>query len=543
MISSNLVSAQSLNSRDDDVLVIATTKKELVDFPIIRQKPGKTDFLRSLLTPPLVVLSQNGTWICQLCDRPPVRLTAAKNKKENKIVTEWQLKKNLRWLDGEPITSSDVQHTFSALRSKSENKKQERKYKSIAIKISKKDPLKFWVTFPSYRRDYMQALSLSLTPSHKAKQKQKDAAFIEKKFWKTTDSRLIKLMRSYQYGPYKIDRVDFNEITLSQNSLYFLPTNGLHKLKFKLFSKEVDLRNHIRKNLIDMIVDGAVQHSFIRRNEKLLRYYRIQSAPDKLLEQLVINLNNPELADANLRKALFLSLDRNKLLDLVFFGHGKVAKSIISSTKSVQHSDGASYFNLDKARIFLKRSGWHYNPTDEITRKNGRSLTLELITDKSLERRTLVQFITESWKKIGISVQHKPVSKKDLRSTLKNRRFRDIVLCSISHYPNANWLSRFHSQARPQDNNAYTGFNFMSWSNRKVDNLFKEESYIGKPDLLEEKLDTLVFSELPLIPLIYRPKFIITSDRISNIQISSSFFPSTTNLSTWQRTEKQPIIF
>ena len=75
---------------------------------------------------------------------------------------------------------------------------------------------------------------------------------------------------------------------------------------------------------------------------------------------LEVNLRQKPLADARVRQAMSMALDRNKIVDVVWFGQGKPATGPIVSSNPVYYNKALKPFeyNPDKANKLLDEAGY-----------------------------------------------------------------------------------------------------------------------------------------------------------------------------------------
>jgi peptide/nickel transport system substrate-binding protein/nickel transport system substrate-binding protein len=140
----------------------------------------------------------------------------------------------------------------------------------------------------------------------------------------------------------------------------------------------------------------------LRGNEN----YRILSSARNAYDAVFsvgMNWKKRPLNDARLREALEYAVDREMLVDTVYFGVSVVCGHMMNPA----FDDGSSQvdaftYDLDKAKNILSESG--YVLENGVLSKNGDPIKLEYVTTTGKEDTDLAVFIQSAFKEIGIVV-------------------------------------------------------------------------------------------------------------------------------------------
>ena len=86
------------------------------------------------------------------------------------------------------------------------------------------------------------------------------------------------------------------------------------------------------------------------------------------------NVHRPALQDKRVRQALIYGLDRQKLIDVVYQGYGKVAIEPIAPISWAFNAEGVNPYHYDpaQAKKLLDEAGWKAGATPPIS---GRTRT------------------------------------------------------------------------------------------------------------------------------------------------------------------------
>ena len=244
------------------------------------------------------------------------------------------------------------------------------------------------------------------------------------------------------------------------------------------------------------------------------------SAPLSTYVGVIFNLQNPDvpfLQDANVRRALYHALDRDRLLDDVVGGHGVLASSPIPSNNWGHASDTPSYdYDPEEARRLLDESGWVDTDGDGTRDKGGLPMQLILLTNDGPNRIALIEQIAADWRAVGVRVAVESVSFAGfITDFLMPRRFEAALLSwDISGDPDP--FPLYHSSQ------IVTGQNFGGWSNQEADALMIEARSMVDPDkrkTLYAQFQHIYAADVPAIPLYYPVYTYGVSERVKAVQI------------------------
>jgi len=142
------------------------------------------------------------------------------------------------------------------------------------------------------------------------------------------------------------------------------------------------------------------------------------------------NVRRPALQDVKVRQALIYGLDRQKLIDVVYQGYGKVAIEPIAPISWAYNPDGVNPYKYDKAQAekLLDEAGWKPGP-DGIRVKDGKRLELTLLASKKVLNDALIPIAKENWKQIGVALKPQVV---DFNALMAQRKSGNYDLASFS---------------------------------------------------------------------------------------------------------------
>ncbi|MCY3709989.1 MAG: peptide ABC transporter substrate-binding protein [Caldilineaceae bacterium] len=244
------------------------------------------------------------------------------------------------------------------------------------------------------------------------------------------------------------------------------------------------------------------------------------SAPLSTYVGVIFNLQNPDvpfLQDANVRRALYHALDRERLLSDVVGGHGVLASSPIPSNNWGHAPDTRTYeYSPNEAQRLLNESGWVDSDGDGVRDKDGLPMQLILLTNDGPTRIALIEQIAADWQAVGVKVMVESVSFGGfVTNFLTPRRFEAALLSwDITGDPDP--FPLYHSSQ------VETGQNFGGWSNEDADTLMIEARSTVDPEkrkLLYALFQHIFADDVPAIPLYYPVYTYGVSERVKSVQI------------------------
>ncbi len=113
-------------------------------------------------------------------------------------------------------------------------------------------------------------------------------------------------------------------------------------------------------------------------------------------------MHRPALQDKRVRQALIYGLDRQKLIDVVYQGYGKVAIEPIAPISWAFNAEGVNpTLRSGQAKKLLDEAGWKAG-ADGIRAKDGQRLELTLLVSKKVLNDALIPIAKENWRQIGV---------------------------------------------------------------------------------------------------------------------------------------------
>jgi peptide/nickel transport system substrate-binding protein len=210
-------------------------------------------------------------------------------------------------------------------------------------------------------------------------------------------------------GPFRfVRRVANQEWVFEANREFPAALGGrpyLDRLVYRVIPEQTTLLTELLTGRIDAYQPNPAQAERIEAAAGV----RLLSSPHRSYNYIGWNTRLPLFADARVRRALSLAIDRQAIVDALFYGHGEVGVSTSTPAHwsyevqrgiEVQHDPEA-------ARRLLREAGWEDRNRDGILRDpQGRPFRFTLVTNHGNDlRRDIGEIVQAQLRRLGIVVE------------------------------------------------------------------------------------------------------------------------------------------
>lgn len=359
------------------------------------------------------------------------------------------LKKGVLWHDKKPFTAHDVLFTYSMITSPTI-------FTSIASnfqKVKQVNIIDDYTIEVIYKEPYFKALEIwmvGILPKHILQD--------EKDLMKSSFNK-----RPIGTGPYKLKELKTSsDIQLHVNEDYFESQPNIENINYKFLPDTTTAFLMLKQKSLDV---GALTPLQIKRqiDASFKENYKIIQRPSFAYTYLGFNLKQKKFKDPNIRKALSLAIDRQELVDILFFGYAQVCTGpFLPGSFAFNEDIGIPQPNIQKAKALLKEAG--YDETNPFR--------FSVVTNTGNETRINAALILQyQLQKIGVEMSIKVMEWQAFLNTIVHpRNFEAVILgWSLSLMPDAYPI--WHSSSQKKG-----GFNFVGYENKEVDALIEEAS-------------------------------------------------------------------
>jgi peptide/nickel transport system substrate-binding protein len=311
------------------------------------------------------------------------------------------------------------------------------------------------------------------------------------------------------------------EARLVANDGYWGGVPYLDTLVYRPFEDIAGLRQALREGEIDVAWMPAGTLSFAGRPSPDpgpdLAEYRYPA-----LEFLFVAFNNehPVLSDSQVRRALSMAVDRQRVLSLALEGEGE----LIGGSLPPWHWSGDPdlpplSYDPDGARRLMEAAGWNDSDGDGWLDREGERLRLPVRTNGGNRlRERVATLVVGYYRAIGVDASVEFVQWQVLVDDLFTHDFEAVVFSwPLSAEPDQShmWLST--------ENQTGVGYNFVSFADEEVDRLLQQALVVpgcadeDRAGLYRQVQDRLA-QKRPYDFLLVPSGHVIASDRVGGIR-------------------------
>lgn len=448
---------------------------------------------------------------------------------EDQKIYTFYLRKDVKFHDGEDFTADDVLLTFENILDPAYKSSLYLNFKGVGIEKVDDYTVKFILQEPFI--PFLSSLTFGILPEH---------------IWLEIAPENASLadynLKPIGTGPYQFKSLvkdkngNIKSYELVRNDNYYGNIPYIRELYFKFYP---DLNSALEATK-NKNVDGI---SFVPQNEKEELEKRNSAISYHALRlpqytAIFFNQKNELLKVKEVREALALSVNKEKIIQEALNGEGEVIDGPILPGYVGYNPEIRKYnFDLEAAKKVLDDAGWAYpetpegEPPSQVRAKDGAELAFAISTIDQSEYLNTVEIIKKAWEELGVRLETKIYSTKDVQKRVIKPRayeallFGEIIGTDPDPYPF--WHS---SQSRDP------GLNLAVFFNKDIDQLLEEARKTNDEEQRRMKylhFQNILADEIPAI-FLYNPiytyglnkkvkglegKYITTpSDRFSEIE-------------------------
>ena len=417
--------------------------------------------------------------------------------KDNKTLV-FKLRPNIKWSDGVKFSAKDVVFTYSMLMSPRVVSPYSANFRFVEY-VHAIDDLTIMV---KYKKPYFKALEtwmMGILPEHILKD--------EKNLMNSTFNT-----HPIGTGPYKLQRLEHSKnIILVANDDYFEGRPKIDKISFHVIADPLTRFLMLKSGELDI---GNIEPMQFERQLKkdFFNKFNIYETISFSYTYLGFNLRKKKFKDPRVRKALSLAINREELVDILFFKHAKVCTGpFLPRTKAFNPDVKAPKQNIKEAKRLLKEAG--YDKT--------HPFSFEIVTSNSSAIRPYAaQILQYQLKKAGVIVKLRVMEWQAFLNMVVFPNKFDSVLLGWGLSPTPDPYMFWHS-----DNDKKGGFNLVGYHRDEIDRLIESsQSVIDERKLSKmwKKMFKMITDDNPYLFLYIPSSITAVNKNIKNIQPSLS---------------------
>jgi len=490
-----------------DTLVVATLADASNMLPVVTESAFANE-LTTVMATPLVDMSFD----CSLKKKPGLAKTWEWN--DDGTVIRMELRDDIVWEDGTPVTVEDIQFTYELIANEKvaspvfayvERLKEGARPKKID------DTTIEWHFTEAYDRDSQIAHTLAgLVPKHRLGDADPGAL------------RSHPLAsRPLSYGPFRVAKWERNQqIVLEPNPTYpEAEQPELARVIFRVIPEYSTRIIELEAGSIDMTYGLLLEDADrLRESHPEIKLMRRGWRSN---DYVAWNLENPLFEDVRVRRALAHAADVDSMIERLLTSKTgeKFAKRAVSNITpalcGVVPDIQPIPHNVATAKKMLADAGWTDTNGDGVLDKDGKKFSFTLSTNSGNKRRADVAvLLQDQLKQVGVEVNIEKIESNTFFDGLRNHDFEAALAgWSAALFLDPTPIWKCSTENEPQE------FNFTHYCNPEVDALI--ERGLATPNPAEaapiwQEMQAKIHEDQPYMFLWWMDEIVAIHERFAN---------------------------
>ena len=491
-------SSTNQSSNDESVLRYAVESSPKGLFSPLLSNTTYDNNVNNLVYSPLILLDENNDYKPGLAEKYEFS--------DDNLTLTFNLRKDVKWHDGEDFTADDVAFTFTSI---ADPKYTGSRFNEISKIVGAQDYHdgkansisgikvidKYTISF-TYTKVYAPALSNF-----------SQRGIIPKHIWSKVaiadwDKQTDLLNKPIGTGPFKLTDFKADQyVELVKNDTYFGGTPKIDKFIFKVTNTETEL-SELAKGDLDVVELSSTKEDDLKTLKDA--GIKIEEKPSANYQFMTMNSNREFFKDKKVRQAITYAINRKAMVESLLGEHGQVINTPISLAGWAYPESGLnSYdYNVDKAKELLKEAGWSEN--NGVLEKDGKKFEVDLMVPTGNKvREQSAPIIQQNLKDVGITVNISTMDVASAMAKTKGQGDYDMGLLGFTLEVDPGDADRYWASSIANNSQ----FNFSNFINSQSDELIdkaastidrnaRKEIYAKWGQLLnEEAPDVFLYSQ------------------------------------------------
>ncbi len=428
---------------------------------------------------------------------PEFDLAETISPSQDGIIYNINLKPDLTWHDGEPLTTADVAFTVDLMKAGEGYLAEDLVNLWKSIEVVTINDLYMQMVLPEAYSPFLDYLSFGVLPEH---------LLGGLTMAEVADSEFN--LKPIGSGPYQL-----SDLTIEDGLITGITLEAFQDSTTPPFLQEINFRYYpdaqsAYQAYKDQFVQGVSEIPNNLLSDALDQdELSIYSGRMPEISMVLLNLNDPGLPffqDVNIRKALLLGINRQKMINTLFNGQAIAANGVIFPESWAYLSTLTPVdYDVEQAALLLKEAGYVVTGEDNPVRmKEETALKFVLSYPDDELHRQVAEMLQDDWKKLSIDVILEPIPTDLMVSDKLNPRAFQAALVdlNLSSSPDPDPYPFWDS------GQATTGQNYSQWNNKLASDSIEQArvtTNFAERVRLYHNFQAIFAKDLPSLPLYY----------------------------------------
>lgn len=433
-------------------------------------------------------------------------------------IYNFQLRSGVKWHDGQPLTTADVVFTIEMMKAGGDAVPEDLKTFWDTVEVVVLDETVMQFLLPEPFAPFLDYLSFGVLPEH---------ILGGMSFDEIVDAEFN--LQPVGSGPYRVERLivensQIQGVVLQAYEGYYGQQPYIPSLIFRYYPDSASAFQAYQEGTVQGVSQITQDVLPAALAEADLSLY---TSREPELSMVLFNLKDAQasfLADKDVRRALYLGINRQAIIDRILQGQAILANGpIFPGTWAYYDGIEALTYEPDNSLTLLKKAGYILAEDGDVVRKKGDvALALTLIHPDSPLHTAIARQIADDWQKLGVSVTLEAMSYDQLLAERLTPRSYQAALVdlNLSRSPDPDPYP-FWDQLQ-----ATNGQNYSQWDNRFVSEYLEQARVTidqAERARLYRNFQVIFSEELPSLPLFYPVTTYGISREVQGVRIGPLF--------------------
>lgn len=312
-------------------------------------------------------------------------------------------------------------------------------------------------------------------------------------------------------GPFKLASFDRGErILLERNEAYFGGAPPAPRVLLRVLPNSATRVIELLKGSVHLVVNGVPPYALgpLEQAEGL----RVLRGPGASTTYLGLNLEQPELADLQVRRALAHAIDRAAIVGTLLRGRATLASALLPPNHAARPEFGAGIaYDPDRARELLDAAGY----PDPPGREPRFRISYKTSTDRL--RKQIGEVIAYQLGEVGIEMEARSLEWGTFYGDIQKGNFHTYTLKWVGLTDPDIFYYVFHSGSIPPD-----GANRGRYRSARVDDWIERSRATGDESerrALYQSIEKTLARDLPYVFLWHEDDTAVVSTRLDGFEL------------------------
>ena len=435
-----------------------------------------------LIFSPLINIEEDGSVTANLAESWIIN--------ENNTSITITLRDDVKWQDGQMLTTDDVIYTMQEIKSIPDSP-----YKEVMKNVQevvKVDATTFKIIYRTSFSSVLQTLFFPVIPKHIY----------------DVDMEKEQNIKPLGSGPYKYkESLSTKSMNLVANSSYFKGEPNIKDIEVKFISDSESILYSFKQGLIDVAYTSDTEWGKYTNKNASASYEMISP----LYEFMGINHDKVMFQNTAIREALAYGINRDELVHLFNLDHAIVADTPISPALYIyDRTLETKKYDKERAKLLLTTAGYQKDDTTGIFNKDGIPLSFTLLINNSNPIRTKIgRQIQIMYKEIGIDMKVETVDEKTYLDRIIANQF-DAFLGGYQIGYATDLSFALHSGSIAESGN------YTNYKDGEMDSLLQKAFTAPRDEIYDayQDLQQYFIKQTPFISLYFKKSVLMTKNMI-----------------------------